>query len=244
MGEHPAGMRDQQRQQPELDRGQVHRRPPRAPRGGRGRPHVAEVDTGSSVCRGATLRAAARAHARQQLADAERLGQVVVGAGVERRDLVVLAAARRQHDDRHRRPLAQVADEVDAVAVGQSEVEQHQVGRARAGVDQAALLRLGLDALRSRRPRSAARRKRRISARPRRPGRVRRSIAQVASACVVGRRPGRRLRRLAERQREQRSARRRPGGSRPRSCRRAPRRSRGRSRGRARRPASRPLRRA
>ena len=36
----------------------------------------------------------------EQLADAERLGQVVVGAGVERLDLVLVLAARRDHDDR------------------------------------------------------------------------------------------------------------------------------------------------
>ena len=42
----------------------------------------------------------------EQLADAERLGDVVIGASVERRDLVGLLAARREHDDRHGRPLA------------------------------------------------------------------------------------------------------------------------------------------
>ena len=41
------------------------------------------------------------AQAGQELVHAERLGDVVVGAGVERRNLVALGVADRQHDDRH-----------------------------------------------------------------------------------------------------------------------------------------------
>ena len=55
------------------------------------------------------------AQAGQQLVHAERLGHVVVGPGVERRHLVALAVAHREHDDRHRAPAAQPADHVDAV---------------------------------------------------------------------------------------------------------------------------------
>ena len=46
-----------------------------------------------------------RAHARRQLAEAERLGDVVVGAELEAGDPVVLARARGQHDDRHVRAV-------------------------------------------------------------------------------------------------------------------------------------------
>ena len=42
-----------------------------------------------------------RAHPRDELADAERLGQVVVGAALEAEHLVGLFAPRRQHQDRH-----------------------------------------------------------------------------------------------------------------------------------------------
>ena len=59
------------------------------------------------------------------------LAEVVVGAGVERRDLVALLAARREHDDRHRGPLAQPPHHLEAVHVGQAEVEDHDVGLAR-----------------------------------------------------------------------------------------------------------------
>ena len=47
------------------------------------------------------------ADAGQQFLDAERLGEVVVCALVQRGDLVGLAFAHRQHDDRNLRPLAQ-----------------------------------------------------------------------------------------------------------------------------------------
>src|SRR3546814_11608247 len=40
------------------------------------------------------------AHARQQHAEAERLGDVVVGAGIEGEDGVGIGFRRRQHDDR------------------------------------------------------------------------------------------------------------------------------------------------
>ena len=40
----------------------------------------------------------------QQFLGPERLGDVVVGAGIERPHLVAFRAARRQHDDRRRRP--------------------------------------------------------------------------------------------------------------------------------------------
>jgi len=42
---------------------------------------------------------------RQQLADAERFGEVIIGAGVQRVDLVLLVGAGRQHDNRDRTPL-------------------------------------------------------------------------------------------------------------------------------------------
>ena len=82
-------------------------------------------------------RAVAVAHgdadARQQLARAERLGQVVVGARVERPHLVAFLVARRDDEDRAREPGAQLADDVDAVEVGQAEVEDDEVRPAALG---------------------------------------------------------------------------------------------------------------
>ena len=64
-----------------------------------------------------------------QLAHAERLGDVVVGAELEAQDAVELVAARRQHDDGDLRAGLHLAEDVAAVDVGQAEVEQHDVGR-------------------------------------------------------------------------------------------------------------------
>src|SRR5262249_6708713 len=73
------------------------------------------------------------AYARQQLSDAEWLGDVVVGAGVEGLDLGLLARARREHDDRHRRPAADAPDDFHAVDVGQPEVDDREIRLVAAG---------------------------------------------------------------------------------------------------------------
>ena len=67
---------------------------------------------------------------RRQFADAERLLDIIVGAEIERLDLLRLAVARGQDDHRRRRELADVAQHVLAVAVGQAEVEDDEIGRA------------------------------------------------------------------------------------------------------------------
>src|SRR6266540_6079537 len=69
----------------------------------------------------------AHTDASKELAGPEGLADVVIGAGVQRRDLVPLLAARREDDDRHGGPLAQPADDVDAVGVRQSEVDDDDV---------------------------------------------------------------------------------------------------------------------
>ena len=112
---------------------------------------------------------ASRAHTREQLSGAERLRHVVVGARIERRDLLRLERARRQHDDRHRRPRAHAADHVEAVAVGETEIDDQQVRLVRAGLDLGAPCVLGFDdaiVLASSSTRSTSR----MPARPRRRG--------------------------------------------------------------------------
>src|SRR5690242_10391136 len=59
-----------------------------------------------------------RADARQELAMAERLGHVVVGASVQTGDLVDLVAPRREHDDRHVRASAEPARDFDPAQIG------------------------------------------------------------------------------------------------------------------------------
>ena len=65
-----------------------------------------------------------------ELIEPERLGQVVVGPGVEGRNLVALLVPGREDEDRSAGIAPHVADDREAVGVGQSEVEQHQVGSA------------------------------------------------------------------------------------------------------------------
>ena len=66
--------------------------------------------------------------AGEQLVHAERLGDVVVGAGVEGGDLVVLGAAADSTMIGHRGPAPQALDHLDAVDAGQTEVEDDDVG--------------------------------------------------------------------------------------------------------------------
>jgi hypothetical protein len=58
------------------------------------------------------------ADAGEELIDAERFGDVVVGAGIEGGDLVATAGAAGEHDDGCRAPAAEAANDVDAVHVG------------------------------------------------------------------------------------------------------------------------------
>ena len=69
-----------------------------------------------------------RANPGDQHRERERLGQVVVGAGVEGLGLVEVAVLGREHEDR--RPvagLAQIGADLEAVATGQHDVEDDQV---------------------------------------------------------------------------------------------------------------------
>src|SRR5687767_4229188 len=65
-----------------------------------------------------------------QLANAERLGHVVVGAGLEAQHLLGFLRARRQHQDRRAYPAApQLAADLEAVFARQHDVQQDRVER-------------------------------------------------------------------------------------------------------------------
>ena len=71
-----------------------------------------------------------RPHACNELADAERLGEIVVGAGLETQHLVGLLAPRRQHENRHgavHRVAPDGAAERHTVEAWQHDVEDEQV---------------------------------------------------------------------------------------------------------------------
>ena len=69
----------------------------------------------------------------EQLLGVERLRHVVVGAGVERAHLLRLVVARGQHDHGDLAERPQPAQHVEAVEVGEAEVEEHDVGAAVGG---------------------------------------------------------------------------------------------------------------
>ena len=75
--------------------------------------------------------------AGQQFGSAKRLDQVIVGTSIECRHLVGFGRAGGKNDDGNVRPGPQVADQVDAVAIRQAEIEHHQVGLPGADLDQA-----------------------------------------------------------------------------------------------------------
>jgi hypothetical protein len=70
------------------------------------------------------------AHPCHKLARCERLGHVVVRAGVQCADLVVLVVDRRQDDERDRAPLPQLPAQIHAVGVRQRELDDRSSQRA------------------------------------------------------------------------------------------------------------------
>ena len=82
------------------------------------------------------------AHARAELADRERLRDVVVRAELEADHLVELVVAGRQHDDRHRARRAQPLAHLEPVEPRQHDVEHDEVDR-RVGETAQRLLAVG-----------------------------------------------------------------------------------------------------
>ena len=94
----------------------------------------------------------------QELVDPDRLRHVIVGPGVERRNLLVLVADRGEDDHRRAAPRSELAAHVGARAVGQDQVEDHRVGRAHRRLRERGLRRLGGLDLVPRRPQAGAQR--------------------------------------------------------------------------------------
>src|ERR1700722_5277366 len=133
-GEHPARRARQCRQQLELDVGQldVVAADPHGP--------FREVDShladlkrtliGTGQCRPRHLRSPQRRlDPAGELAQRERLGDVVVGAELEPDDLVDLLGLGRQHDDRHRAAAPQLPADLEPIDPRQHQVEHDEVER-------------------------------------------------------------------------------------------------------------------
>ena len=74
-----------------------------------------------------------RAHARHELPRGEGLDDVVIRARVQADDLVGVAGARGEEDDRDAALLTQSAADLDPVHAGQHHVEHHEVRLAGTG---------------------------------------------------------------------------------------------------------------
>ena len=83
------------------------------------------------ICARAPIRSTEMgSHTGQEFGETEGLGDVVGGARVEADDHVHLLGTSREHEDREAGPSGQVlAGDVEAVAVGQAEVQKHQIWR-------------------------------------------------------------------------------------------------------------------
>ncbi|MNX66144.1 hypothetical protein D3C86_972290 [compost metagenome] len=77
-----------------------------------------------------------RTNPRQEFLDAERLGHVVIGAAIQGLDFLPFTGAHGEHQHRHRRPLAKIAQYLLAVHVRQAEVEHQQVRLVQRGLRQ------------------------------------------------------------------------------------------------------------
>ena len=103
-------------------------------------------------------------HPGEQLLHPERLGQVVVRAEIERGDLFVLLPAGRDDDDGSPGRAADLANDVQSIAVGKTQVEQGEVGIPAGRLREALPERDRLHHLVVMGPQSVARRSRRIGA--------------------------------------------------------------------------------
>ena len=62
-----------------------------------------------------------------QLRSGERLGQIIVCAAIQRGGFFVVLIPGGDHDDGHLRPLPHLFDDLHAVKIRQSQIQQHQV---------------------------------------------------------------------------------------------------------------------
>src|SRR6202790_3160321 len=146
MSHHQADMLRQHLEQSIFDRGQVQLASAFIARAARLQIDLPDTDRkrGAGGARAGGM-AQRDLHPGAELTGSERLGDVVVGAGLQSRDLVRLVTARRQHDDRHPRPAAYAGDHLGAVAIGQSQIDDQQIGFVRARFRQSAFRALGFD---------------------------------------------------------------------------------------------------
>ena len=130
LGEQPPAMTQQEAQELELDGCEVdvlavatHR--------ARGEVDDQAIELDTRLVVGSLGPSQSGSQAGDELARRERLGHVVVRAGVQRAHLLLLGVDRAEHDHRDRAPLAQSPAHLDAVAVGQDQLDDRGIGWAK-----------------------------------------------------------------------------------------------------------------
>ena len=123
VGQNPAGVLNEEQEQLELFRRQPnlilpHEHPPPIPID---RDRAERNDPPRRWCR--IHASESDPNACQQFFGAEGLGDIIVRAGIERRDLVALGSAGRQDDHRSGSPVAQQPAHLDAVDIRQPQIE-------------------------------------------------------------------------------------------------------------------------
>ena len=128
LGHHPPGIAQQQRQQRVLLAGQRHRLAiQRHFAAYEIHMQMAIVEHRWRAVAGHAACAQQRPHPRHQLLGAERLGHVVIGAGIQCAHLFGFTRTHGQHDHRHLAPLPQLLQHLMAFHVRQADVQDHQV---------------------------------------------------------------------------------------------------------------------
>ena len=131
MGEHPASVGHQHAEQLEFDRRQVHLTAALADDAGhRVEDDIADAGDALAACRQAAVAPHVGAYPGQELGDAKRFLDVVVGAGIEGAHLVLFFRARREHEDGHPRTLRTAAISSTPSPSGRPRSTMTRLGRA------------------------------------------------------------------------------------------------------------------
>lgn len=69
------------------------------------------------------------ANSRHELGDAERFREIVVRSRIEGADLFTVVCAYGKYDDRDLRPFAQPLNDLQAVEIGQPQIQDDEIGR-------------------------------------------------------------------------------------------------------------------
>jgi hypothetical protein len=108
-------------------------------------PHLAEGEgrVGVRSVRSGCM-AQGRSDSSEQFIDAKGFGHIIVSAEIERGHFLLFLLSRRQHDDRRCGPVADLADDLGAIHVRQSEIKENEIGIPGLGFDQSFPTRRGL----------------------------------------------------------------------------------------------------